>query len=156
MDDQGKKPLVDANLSLLFKLADVAFSKRLNHANEEFGLTGNQAQILGCIQKADKDMEIFPSSLEKHLHISRPTMSGILKRLESKGFIIFAPSSKDKRYKKIVLTDKAAALDQRIHETILETEAQMVSDIAPEQIDMVRRLVIQMINNISDSKLDFE
>lgn len=138
-------------LSLLFKIADVTFSKRLNSANEEFGLTGNQAQLLGHIRKCREKMdEVFPSSLEDYIHVSRPTMSGLLKRLEVKGFIIFAPSSKDKRYKQIVLTEKAEAVNLRIKEKISETEAKMMEDISDEDADMVRKLIKKMIDNISD------
>lgn len=141
----------DPPLSLLFKIADVTFSKRLNTANEEFGLTGNQAQLLGHIRKCREEMdEVFPSTLEEHTHVSRPTMSGLLKRLESKGFIIFAPSSKDKRYKQVLLTEKADAVNQRIGEKIFETETKMVEGISEEQAEMVRTLVKKMIDNISD------
>ena len=109
----------DVPISLLFKIADVTFSKRLNSANEEYGLTGNQAQLLGTIRKCREEMdEVFPSTLEERIHVSRPTMSGLLKRLEAKGFIIFAPSSKDKRYKQVLLTEKAEAVNQRIGEKI--------------------------------------
>ena len=105
----------DVPISLLFKIADVTFSKRLNSANEEYGLTGNQAQLLGTIRKCREEMdEVFPSTLEERIHVSRPTMSGLLKRLEAKGFIIFAPSSKDKRYKQVLLTEKAEAVNHRI------------------------------------------
>ena len=141
----------DVPMSLLFKIADVTFSKRLNSANEEYGLTGNQAQLLGTIRKCRGEMdEVFPSTLEERIHVSRPTMSGLLKRLEAKGFIIFAPSSKDKRYKQILLTEKADAVNQRIGEKIYETEKKMIEGISEEEIDIVRTLVKKMIDNISD------
>ena len=151
MRECEKQPARDLPLSLLFKIADVTFSKRLNSANEEFGLTGNQAQILRHIRRCREEQdEVFPSSLEQYIHVSRPTMSGILKRLEAKGFIIFAPSSKDKRYKQIVLTDKAEALNQRIKEKIFETEEKMLEGITDDQIETVKMLIGKMIDNISD------
>lgn len=141
----------DVPISLLFKIADVAFSKRLNSANEEYGLTGNQAQLLGTIRKCRKEMdEVFPSTLEERIHVSRPTMSGLLKRLEAKGFIIFAPSSKDKRYKQVLLTEKAEAVNQRIGEKIFETERKMLEGISEEDVEIARTIVKKMIENISD------
>ena len=141
----------DVPISLLFKIADVTFSKRLNSANEEYGLTGNQAQLLGTIRKCRKEMdEVFPSTLEERIHVSRPTMSGLLKRLEAKGFIIFAPSSKDKRYKQVLLTEKAEAVNQRIGEKIFETERKMLEGISEEDVEIARTIVKKMIENISD------
>lgn len=141
----------DVPISLLFKIADVTFSKRLNSANEEYGLTGNQAQLLGTIRKCRKEMdEVFPSTLEERMHVSRPTMSGLLKRLEAKGFIIFAPSSKDKRYKQVLLTEKAEAVNQRIGEKIFETERKMLEGISEEDVEIARTIVKKMIDNISD------
>lgn len=141
----------DVPISLLFKIADVTFSKRLNSANEEYGLTGNQAQLLGTIRKCRKEMdEVFPSTLEEKMHVSRPTMSGLLKRLEAKGFIIFAPSSKDKRYKQVLLTEKAEAVNQRIGEKIFETERKMLEGISEEDVEIARTIVKKMIDNISD------
>ena len=141
----------DVPMSLLFKIADVTFCKRLNSANEEYGLTGNQAQLLGTIRKCRKEMEeVFPSTLEERIHVSRPTMSGLLKRLEAKGFIIFAPSSKDKRYKQVLLTEKAEAVNQRIGEKIFETERKMLEGISEEDVEIARTIVKKMIDNISD------
>ena len=141
----------DVPISLLFKIADVTFSKRLNSANEEYGLTGNQAQLLGTIRKCREEMdEVFPSTLEERIHVSRPTMSGLLKRLEAKGFIIFAPSSKYKRYKQVLLTEKAEAVNQRIGEKIFETERKMLEGISEEDVEIARTIVKKMIENISD------
>lgn len=140
------------HMSFLFKLADVKFAKRLAAYSNAVDLTPSQSQIIGYLhERAQNAGEVNPSTLEKHFHMSRPTMTGLLKRLESKGFIEFKPSSKDHRYKQVVLTDKAEEHHQYIHKCIAETEALMVRGMSDQEVKFVRDMVIRMIRNISES-----
>ena len=45
--------------------------------------------------------EVNQKDLEHIEQVTHPTMTGIIKRLETKGFLICAPSENDRRYKKI-------------------------------------------------------
>ena len=44
--------------------------------------------------------------IEKALSLKNPTVTGILKRLDEKGFILAVPSNQDKRCKNIYPTEK--------------------------------------------------
>ena len=60
---------------------------------------------MGYLHFTDKN-PVIQKDIEEHFHISNPTVTGILNRLEQKGFIERKQSLKDKRVRTIVLTKK--------------------------------------------------
>ena len=89
-------------VSMLMKAIHLYFEKQLNTCIAEYELTAAQNDILWFINYNEEN-EVNPIDIEKKFMLSRPTITGILKRLEGKDFICFAPSLKDKRYKQIKL-----------------------------------------------------
>ena len=92
-------------LSLIKKKMD----KHMNEGLKKYDLTKTQRDILGYLHFTDKN-PVIQKDIEEHFHISNPTVTGILNRLEQKGFIERKQSLKDKRVRTIVLTKK---LDNR-------------------------------------------
>ena len=92
-------------LSLIKKKMD----KHMNEGLKKYDLTKTQRDILGYLHFTDKN-PVIQKDIEEHFHISNPTVTGILNRLEQKGFIERKRSLKDKRVRTIVLTKK---LDNR-------------------------------------------
>lgn len=60
--------------------------------------------------------EINQRDLENVSHVSHPTMTEILKRLEKKGYISCCRSEQDRRYKCVRSTEKAQGLSRRMAE----------------------------------------
>ena len=81
----------------------------MNEGLKKYDLTKTQRDILGYLHFTDKN-PVIQKDIEEHFHISNPTVTGILNRLEQKGFIERKQSLKDKRVRTIVLTKK---LDNR-------------------------------------------
>lgn len=71
-----------------------------------FELTASQIEVI-LFLNLNRDAEINQVDLEEFLHCSNPTVTGLVKRLEAKGFLIRQASTKDKRYKVLKLTDRA-------------------------------------------------
>ena len=86
-------------LSLIKKKMD----KHMNEGLKKYDLTKTQRDILGYLHFTDKN-PVIQKDIEEHFHISNPTVTGILNRLEQKGFIERKQSLKDKRVRTIVLT----------------------------------------------------
>ncbi|MCR5784241.1 MAG: MarR family transcriptional regulator [Eubacterium sp.] len=76
-----------------------------NQRMSEFELTSSQFEVLMFLVCQDED-EVNQIDIEQAMNRSNPTITGIVKRLEAKGFIERLPSCKDKRYKKLVVTEK--------------------------------------------------
>lgn len=93
----------------LVKNINQAIQNERNRYLGEFKLTASQTDVLLFVLRYS-DKEINQVDIEKELHLKNPTVSGILNRLELKGFIEKKPSNKDKRYKRICPTQKAIEL----------------------------------------------
>lgn len=75
----------------------------------EDNLTGMQRWTLGFL-KDHADREVYQRDIEEAFSVSRATASNMLAVMERKGLIERAQVSHDARLKRLVLTDKAAAL----------------------------------------------
>lgn len=69
----------------LNKLIATDFDKRLS----ECGLTGQQGRILFFVycKTREERIEIHQNDIENEFHLSKSTVSGLVKRMEKKGFI---------------------------------------------------------------------
>ncbi len=99
---------------------------------QKYNLTGVQMEVL-CYLKCNTDKEIHQREIEYWLQLKNPTVTGILNRLEEKGYIIRKRNPKDGRYRIIEGTEKsdkimeamgegARNLDEKIYECMTDEE----------------------------------
>jgi len=94
-------------VGMLLKLLNNSLNNELNHSLKELDLTISQFNIIMFLAASHKSgREVNQRDIEKHLNVKNPTVTGLLKRLEAKGFIKRYVSDIDGRYKRIELTDK--------------------------------------------------
>lgn len=74
---------------------------------EEYGLTGPQLIVL---QAAARLRGAPPSALAREIHLSRPTVTGILDRLEKRGLVLRSPHPRDRRSFEISVTPSGARM----------------------------------------------
>ena len=109
-------------------------------------LTGAQGHIMGFI--THRQTPPCPRDIEEAFQLSHPTVSGILSRLEQKGFIELRPDENDRRCKRIYLLPKGRELDETMHRTILETEESLVRDFSEEERQQFAALLSRAIENL--------
>ena len=98
--------------------------QRITNALAQMELTASQGPVLGFIaHRADPPCA---RDIEEEFHLSHPTVSGLLSRLEKKGFIEFFPDASDKRCKRLRLLPKGQQCIEIMHRTIKENEQAMV------------------------------
>jgi DNA-binding MarR family transcriptional regulator len=85
-------------------------SKRIQ---KEHGISLPQYLCLNILNK-QKDFKSTSSEIKKHLNLNASTVSGIISRLEAKGYVAKLPNQGDKRSTNIYLT----ALGQKIVNSI--------------------------------------
>lgn len=136
-------------LGRLIKMISNNFDKLLNHRITDIQLTSAQCDVLAYLHH-HQDSEVNPVDLERAFHMQKPTVSGILKRLEEKKFIRMLPGSTDSRYKRIVLTAKAMEHHQLVIKNIDELNLVMFDGISDEEKEELWRLLSRMLNNITD------
>lgn len=135
-------------IGLLIKFINHSIERHLNSGVEELGLTSSQCNILRFLHK-QQEKEVFSVDIERDMNMSRPTITGLLQRLEEKGFIELLSNSKDKRYKRIVQTQKAEALHLAMEEKINEMTEKLLEGIPPEDVERTIEILRQMLFNMS-------
>lgn len=132
-------------LRILHSSTDQAMSAAL--ASME--LTAAQGHIMGYI--THRPQPPCARDIEQAFQLSHPTVSGILTRLEKKGFIEFRPDEADRRCKRIYILPKGMELDETMHRTIRATEDRLVQDFTPEEKEQFTQLLLRAIHNMGES-----
>ena len=103
---------------LRFAILQKTIRRQMDEYVRGTGLTGTQVGVLGELGRLERESagEVTQKALEAAAHVTHPTMTELLKKLESKGFITCRPSEVDRRCKAVVSTGKARALHQAIGE----------------------------------------
>lgn len=92
--------------------------------------------------------------IEEAFHLSHPTVSGLLSRLEKKGFLEFRPDAQDRRCKRIYALPKGRELHETMHKTIQATEERMVQGFSPEEREQFQTLLLRAIENMDPERKD--
>lgn len=109
--------------------------KRIDHLSAETGLTGFQGYLMGYLVREGSRRDIFQRDVEKHLEISRASVTSVLQLMEKNGFIRRESVDTDARLKKIVVTDKGLQANNRILSSLDRMEADLVEGISAEEME---------------------
>lgn len=120
--------------------------QRITNALAEMELTASQGPILVYISR--RSAAPCPRDIEEEFHLSHPTVSGLLARLEKKGFIEFFPDDNDRRCKRIRLQSKGQQCLEIMHHTIAENEHVMVQGFTEEEQELFFSFLNRAIHNM--------
>lgn len=130
----------------LIRILHWCTDQTMTSALEEMELTAAQGHIMGFLSRRQEPP--CPRDVEEVFHLSHPTVSGILSRLEQKGFIRLQTDPDDRRCKRIYIQPKGQECHQTMHQTILSNEARLVQDFTPEEkaqfADFLQRAIANM------------
>ena len=117
-------------------------------------LTSTQSFILHHLVLHEGE-QIYPKDIEKRFNLTHPTVSGLLQRLEGKGFLTCEPDPDDRRYKRVLLTEKAEDCQKQIWEHIQSIEVRMTAGMSEPEIDTLVRLLDTAAQNL-DVSMNFD
>lgn len=120
--------------------------QNMTNALAQMELTAAQGRIMGFI--AHSTRPLCSRDIEEEFRLSHPTVSGLLSRLEKKGFIEFRPDAQDRRCKRIYMLPKGWECHDTMHRTIQENEARMVAGFTPEEAELFRSFLGRAIANM--------
>ncbi|WP_164509333.1 MarR family winged helix-turn-helix transcriptional regulator [Companilactobacillus jidongensis] len=105
-----------------------------------------QGMSAGYIAMNDGE-EIFQRDLEHAMSISKSTASGLVKRMVKNGIIETSPSSRDARYKRLMLTQQAREKMQQVSAAATEAENSLRADISDEDMNKFFEVLNKISNN---------
>lgn len=109
--------------------------------------TGNNMFIIGYLAQ-HKDEDVFQKDLEELFSVRRSTMSGIILRMEQKGFLIRENVEHDARLKKLVLTEKGWQIHEMMECIVTDTEKKLMAGFSDEEKDMLFLLLKKLRQNL--------
>lgn len=121
----------------------------MTNALEAMELTASQGHIMGYL--AHRKEAPCPRDIEEAFHLSHPTVSGLLARLEKKGFIELRTDPSDRRCKRIHILPKGRECHEMMHQTILDIEKRIVQGFTPEEQQQFCAFLERAISNMGSS-----
>ena len=118
----------------------------MTSALDSMELTAAQGHVMGFLTRQKEPP--CPRDIEVAFHMSHPTVSGLLARLEKKGFIEFRPDPADRRCKRIYILPKGNACHETMHRIIAENEEKVVAGFSEEEKAQFAALLQRAISNM--------
>ena len=125
--------------------------RRSRKVQESIGISGAQGNILDYILVESAHRSIYQKEIEQEFGLRPSTATEALKLLEAKELICRIPEEKDSRYKRIVFTPKAMAVQESLRKEIRESEAILLRGIAPEEQEYFLEIAGKMLKNLDDA-----
>lgn len=133
----------------LTRILHWCIDQRMTRSLELVELTASQGQLLGYLAYCKRPP--CPKDVEQVFHLSHPTVSGLLARLEKKEFLALQPDPQDRRCKRIHLLPKGQDCLDTMHDTIRRTEEQIVQGFTPEEKTAFTRLLERAVANMGEN-----
>lgn len=110
-------------------------------------LTGMQRWTLGFL-KEHIGQDVYQRDIEEAFSISRATASNMLSVMERRGLIERMSVEHDARLKKLVLTEKAIDMLERVDADIRNMEARLTEGLDGQEVAALKRYLDQMLWNL--------
>lgn len=135
MDLPGRRPpsYVGARLRFLTH----AFTRRHLKIARDMGeeeLSVVNGHLIGFLYQ-NRGRDVFQRDIEEELHITRSSVTSLVKHMEKKGYILRQSVERDARLKKLSLTEKGVASFEHTMSAIRQTEALAVQGLTEEQLN---------------------
>ena len=134
-------------INYLHKLIDQDLDKRLS----EYGLTSQQGRILFFVSGKTRfeGIEVHQNDIENEYHLSKSTVSGLVKRMEKKGLITI---EKQHPYAILRPADKGLEIIRHLVKHKDEVIDCLLKDINETDKAQLMQSLLIMINNMEGEK----
>ncbi len=136
-------------IGTLIRLLQNNLTYNMNQDLKSLELTFSQFEIIAFLISNDGE-EINQKDIEHKFNLKNPTVTGLLKRLEAKGFIKRYASEHDGRYKKIVLTEKSRFLKDNIYDAVVIQSKKFFKNITEDEKKSLINVLIKLNRNAAE------
>lgn len=127
-------------------------SNRLRNRSQEvhtqLGIGSAQGKILNYVLVESEAHSVYQKDLEREFGLRPSTVTEMLNALEQKKLIQRVSDEWDGRYKKIVFTEKARSMKDRIRQEVEETEHLLLQEITEQEKQEFLRIAGKMLQNL--------
>ena len=112
---------------------------------KEYGVSIPQVLCLHYIKNCE-NYQATQAELKKFLNLNSSTVSGIIYRLEKKGYLARLPKKGDKRITNIALTSTGDMLLNKIPSLLHEQLSYKLQNLSPERLNSIEKSLDTLIN----------
>ena len=116
----------------------------------DFGLHVGQELILFRLDEHDG---MTQSELADLLCVEAPTVTKGLQRMEAAGLVERRQDSTDARVSRVYLMPKSRQLIEPLRDLWAEVEQKTIKGLSEPEVMLLRRLLLQILENLSDDKV---
>ncbi len=136
-------------VGFMFKQINTIYEKEFNKRLRTLGITASQCAVLDFLFSSSIE-EVTQRDIEKALNLKNPTVTGLLKRLDEKGFILIVPSDKDKRCKNIYPTSKAYDIQKRMDADRKKLDKMLTLGMNKKEVQALEKMLSRVLYNIEE------
>lgn len=137
------------NVGFLVKQINNIYEKDFNNQLKKLDLTSSQAEVLDFLFRCDEE-EVTQRDIEKALSLKNPTVTGILGRMEEKGFVMILPSEKDKRCKNVYLTEQAFDIEKKMEAVRRKIDKNLTLGMTRREVEALQKMLNRVLYNIAE------
>ncbi len=136
-------------IGFMIKQINNVYEKDLNERLRTIGITASQCAVLDYLFHTSRE-EVSQRDVERALNLKNPTVTGLLKRLDEKGYILCVPNATDKRKKNIYLTEKAYDIQRRMENDRRKLDRELTRGMTKREVAALRKNLEKLLYNIAD------
>lgn len=143
----------DISIGLRFSVLSRSFRCKIDEMLREHDITGPQLGVLNALRNYElTGREVCQRDLENASHVTHPTMTEMIKRLEKKGLLVTRQSENDRRSKSIFLTDQGRDILRRTNEVERGVSDALSVGLSEEQLKQLDEITSIMMKNLKCTK----
>ncbi len=140
--------MINCLLGNLIKHLNKMFDQQINENMISVNVTRSQMEVLVYTYIKNKNgIEVNQVDLEKDLNLKNPTVTGLISRLEKKGYMKREKSSKGPNYKSVLITDEGIRIIEEGKRITDNVEKEMFSVLDKDEKKELTRLLQKVIDS---------
>lgn len=136
-------------IGFMFKQISTIYEKDFNRLLKTLGITASQCAVLDYLFRSSEEA-VNQRDIEKALSLRNPTVTGLLKRLDDKGYILSVPSDRDKRCKNIYMTEKAYDIQRRMEADRKKIDKKFTLGMNKKEKAALEKMLEKVLYNIAE------
>ena len=138
-------------LGRLFKQIHFAFEMNGARLMKAVDVTPAQMDVMLLLYAKEREgSEVTQKDIETVLRLSNPTVTGLLKRMEEKGFIRRVRKETDKRCRFIYMTEHGRTHMEMLEQARKQGEANIVRGMTDRQAGELKQLLKIVLSNLTE------
>ncbi len=143
------------NTDILIKIRKIVRSINLESKKvlKDYGVSIPQVLCLNYLRNSP-DFRSTQKELSCFMNLNPSTVTGIINRLESKGYIARLPKKDDKRKTYIILTSKSSSLLEKIPPLMHERLSDNLKTLSPKDAEIINDALDLLIDYLDIGNID--